>query len=345
LLALPLFVAVPTVYRYGAPPALGPAWLGFVGCMGIVLRRQRLPRLPIIATALSLALLLPFGLAEAVNFRFEEWVLWPPAWLPNGFLWLSLIAKLVVLVPLVTGVGRADNRGAGRKLRLALPGVAAAALLTAVELDGIAHVLQLLAAPLLLLVAAVLTRRGRSELASTACVSALLILHHYAVRVPVSAYYWQDCLLAALVLTARCVRPLPSPARVQAHSLLLLFAFFVSGWVSFAWTLHRLEWRFLYDFWSAAFVETHVAAFLPLLMGRFALPLVAARVLLTRELCSAQPQDSRSALGGAWLLAGSKVASLMFWSYGIAFVSVASDVYLEAVQETSLACVLLFGLL
>jgi hypothetical protein len=47
----------------------------------------------------------------------------------------------------------------------------------------------------------------------------------------------------------------------------------------------------------------------------------------------------------AWLLVGSKVASLMFWSYGTAFVSVASDVYLEAVQETSLACVLLLGLL
>jgi hypothetical protein len=35
----------------------------------------------------------------------------------------------------------------------------------------------------------------------------------------------------------------------------------------------------------------------------------------------------------------------MFWSYGIAFVSVASDVYLEAVQETSLTWALLLGLL
>jgi hypothetical protein len=45
------------------------------------------------------------------------------------------------------------------------------------------------------------------------------------------------------------------------------------------------------------------------------------------------------------LLIGSKVASLMFWGYGTAFVSAASDVYLEAMQETSLACALLLGLL
>jgi hypothetical protein len=92
-------------------------------------------------------------------------------------------------------------------------------------------------------------------------------------------------------------------------------------------------------------VERHVAAFAPLLIGRFALPLLAARVLLTRELGVAAEPGTPRALDLAWLLAGSKVASLMFWSYGIAFVSVASDVYLEAVQETCLACALLVGLL
>jgi hypothetical protein len=180
------------------------------------------------------------------------------------------------------------------------------------------------------------------RLAAIAGVTGLMLLHHYAVRVPGSAYYWQDCWLAALVLSARVVRRLPSALRTYAHGVLLLLAFFASGWVSFAWTLHRLEWRFLYDFWSAAFVESHVAAFLPLLAGRFALPLLAARVVLRRELAG---DNSQKALGVAWLLAGSKVASLMLWSYGIAFVSVASDVYLEAVQETSLTWALLLGLL
>jgi hypothetical protein len=153
----------------------------------------------------------------------------------------------------------------------------------------------------------------------------------------------KGCLLGALVLSARLIRPLPAPART--HALLLFFALFASGWVNLAWTLHRSEWRVLHDFSSAAFVESHVAAFAPLLIGRFALPLLAAGVQLTRELAVAAEPGSPRSLELAWLLAGSNVASLIFCSYGIAFVSVASDVYLEAVQETCLASALLAGLL
>ena len=340
VLGLPLFLAVPTVYRYGAPPAMGLAWLGFLACVAVLLMVLKLGRPPLAAAALSCILLLPFAFAESSGFRFDEWILWPPAALPNGFLLLSLVAKWIVLVP-----PQPESSDASHGVRIGA-GLLAAAFLTLVQLGMVPHVAQLVAALALFSLWALETQRqriGKSRaIATTACVTALLLVHHYAVRIPTNAYYWQDCLLAALVLSARLIRPLPSPARTFAHSALLLLAFFVSGWVSFAWTLHRLEWAFLYDFWSAAFVESRVAAFLPLLMGRFALPLIAARVLLRRELGVA---DDERALGWAWLLVGSKVASLMFWSYGTAFVSVASDVYLEAVQETSLACVLLLGLL
>jgi len=329
VLGLPLFFAVPTVYRYGAPAAMAPAWLGFLACVAVVLFALQRQRPPLLAASLLGALLVPFGLAESSGFRFDEWVLWPPAVLPSGFLLLSLVAKWIVLVP----------RG-----RYVI-GLVAVALVSAAQLNVVPYSVQLIAACALLAFWAFDTRRrGAASLESNiACVTALLLLHHYAVRLPTHAYYWQDCLLAALVLSARFIRPLPSPARTYAHAVLLLLAFFVSSWVSFAWTLHRLEWAFLYDFWSAGFVERHVASFLPLLMGRFALPLIAARVLLQRELPEAELRTR--ALGLAWLLVGSKVVSLMLWSYGTAFVSVASDVYLEAVQETSLACVLLLGLL
>jgi len=314
VLGLPLFFLVPTVYRYGAPAAMAPAWLGLLACIFVLQRR----RPPLTAAALLCALLVPFGLAESSGFRFDEWVLAPP----GGFLLLSFVAKWIVLVP------------PDRSAKNIAVGVAGAGLASAVQLGWVPYHLQLLAAGVLL---------PFCRVHRTAAVTALLVLHHYAVRLPASAYYWQDCLLAALVLSARIVKDLPAPTRTLAHAALLLLAFFASGWVSFAWTLHRLEWAFLYDFWSAAFVERNVASFLPLLMGRFALPLIAARVLLREELPEAA--SGQRALGLAWLLSGSKVASLMFWSYGTAFVSVASDVYLEAVQETSLACVLLLGLL
>jgi hypothetical protein len=338
VVALLLFVAVPTVYRYGAAVAMGPAWLGWLACLGIAAAAQRLPRPPLTEAVPLIALLVPFGFAESSDFRFDEWVLWPPAALPTGFLLLSMLAKLVVFVP-----PRARSR---QRALASVVGLLVVLLLTAVELGMVASGAQLLGG-LVLLAATVWLRRldRRSTVASSICVAALLLLHHYAVRVPASAYYWQDCLLGALVLSARLVRTLPPPTRTRAHAMLLFFAFFASGWVNFAWTLHRLEWRFLYSFWSAAFVESHVVAFVPLLVGRFALPLLAARVLLTHELEGDPEPGSTRALDLAWLLAGSKVASLMFWSYGIAFVSVASDVYLEAVQETCLACALLVGLL
>lgn len=329
-----LLVLVPTVYRYGAPGAMAPAWLGWLACVAVGAAALQLPRPPLTAAGALIALLVPFGFVESTDFRFEEWVLWPPALLPSGFLLLSLPAKLVVFV-----VPRASRK-------LLVVGLLAAVLVTAVQLGMLAYSVQLSCALVLLAAAAWLRRAdARSALANSVLVAALLLLHHYAVRVPASAYYWQDCLLAALVLSARVVSRLPSVLCTHAHAMLLLFAFFASGWVNFAWTLHRLEWRFLYDFWSAAFVERHVAAFAPLLVGRFALPLVAARVLLTRERAADAEPGATRALDLAWLLAGSKVASLMFWTYGIAYVSVASDVYLEAVQETCLACALLVGLL
>jgi hypothetical protein len=338
VLASMLFVGVPTVYRYGSAVAMGPVWLGWLACLGVALAARRLPRPPLTAALLVVALLVPFGVAESSDFRFDEWVLWPPDALPSGFLLLSMLAKLVVFMP--------PREQLQQRRAASVVGILAALLLSAVQLGMVANAVQLLGALALLAASAWLRHRDKhGALAGSVCVTALLLLHHYAVRVPVNAYYWQDCLLGALVLSARLVRTLPASARRHAHALLLFFAFFASGWVNLAWTLHRLEWRVLYDFWSAAFVERHVAAFAPLLIGRFALPLLAARVLLARELEVAAEAGTSRALDLAWLFAGSKVASLMFWSYGIAFVSVASDVYLEAVQETCLACALLVGLL
>jgi hypothetical protein len=338
VLASMLFVGVPTVYRYGSAVAMGPVWLGWLACLGVAVAARQLPPPPLTAALLVVALLVPFGVAESSDFRFDEWVLWPPDALPSGFLLLSMLAKLVVFMP--------PREQLQQRRAASVVGILAALLLSAVQLGMVANAVQLLGALALLAASAWLRHRDKhGALAGSVCVTALLLLHHYAVRVPVNAYYWQDCLLGALVLSARLVRTLPAPARRHAHALLLFFAFFASGWVNLAWTLHRLEWRVLYDFWSAAFVERHVAAFAPLLIGRFALPLLAARVLLARELEVAAEAGTPRALDLAWLFAGSKVASLMFWSYGIAFVSVASDVYLEAVQETCLACALLVGLL
>jgi hypothetical protein len=346
LLIAPLVISFPTVYRYGAPAAMGPAWFGWLLCLALGagaaadpvdedprLATSRAQSFWLVSAALAL-LLAPFAALEAINFRFTEWVLWPLPGLPQGWFWLALCAKLAVFV----------QPRAPRGHQFA--GLCACALLTLAQQGLFSLNLQCVAG-LLLLMTALGLRLGRLSfsarpLETMAVVLGVLLLHHGSVRIPSSAYAWQDCLLAALVLSGRLARELPPRLRGQAWALLLFFAFFAAGWVSFAWTVHQLEWGFLYDWLSAAFVERQVLWLLPLILGRYALPLVAARRLLARELADA---SSVYPHGLVRLLVGGKVLSLLLWAYGIAYVTVASDLYLEAVQETGIAVVLWAGLL
>ena len=114
LLALPLFVLVPTVYRYGAAPALAPAWMGFVLCAALGDWRRRvfalrrgdmgapgLLRSPWLGVLLfTLAMLFPFSGAEASNYRFDTWVFYPVEVGGGAEVWvaLALLAKFILFL-------------------------------------------------------------------------------------------------------------------------------------------------------------------------------------------------------------------------------------------------------
>ena len=176
---------------------------------------------------------------DALEFRFDALHDVAAAREPGVWLALAALAKLILFV----------RPGGGVALRAGA--LAAVALLTAAQLGAIAPHVQLAIAAGAFVVLTVMRARAQEAGGPTsgaqqiALIAALLLVHHALVRTPAVVFYWQDCLLGAIALSARLARTLPQTrAREAAYALLLVFALFATIWIAFAWTVHRLEWGF-----------------------------------------------------------------------------------------------------
>jgi hypothetical protein len=351
VIGLPLVLFLPTVYRYGAPASMSPAWMGWALCAAVtspgVFTNGDVPGTRdadrtwlLVSFGALLLLLVPFGIAEATNFQFDQWMLWRVLSLPHGWFAWSLFGKAIVFF----------RSGLERRGRAAALG--AIVLVALVELGRFRSTAEIGLAAVLVTGAIVAHRRLHRNLGSPsrtdahliriAALAGLLIAYHALTRTPREAYYWLDCLLAAVVLSGRLTAQIVKPrARSLAYTILLFLALFAAGWVTLAWTVHRLEWRFLYGWFRAPIVERHVALFLPLILARYAIPVVLARLLLAEELGAVEPYPHRL----VWLFVGGKIIGLLLLTCGLGYASAASDVYLESAEETGITTVVAAGLL
>jgi hypothetical protein len=361
VLGVTALLLYPTVYNYGSVSALAPvwslwllflcvpeirAWLGLRLRGGDRAEAARAGRRLLVTAAIGLAVFLilqPFFYTDATNFRFSKWVarMFPtPPWLPG-----AVVAKAIVFVrpqPLIEA-WRSGRAKVASALAVVFASLAMVAFLSLVEAELVS----------------LTTWRGLLAFGVTfalrrACLARFpeaLSLHRalrlglywiaalYLLRLPSESRAWADDLFAALVLSAVYARRSSDPF-VQKHSrvFLLMLGVIVSGWVTLAWTAHRLEWAVLYDWLPGDLVERRVAFFLPLILGRYAIPVLMAREILAEPFGAGHP--ARTALR----LSGVKFFALAMMVLGIGCYSVASDVYLEAVEEQVIVFLLLLGL-
>ncbi len=355
----------PSVERYGAPATMAPVWgacLLYVAAENLYRAgrgaaaetspgasgagpRLRPHDLLLVPIALSL---LPFGIVNAVPSRISSWAVCggvspvgaEPAEVLTPALAAAWAAKFLILV---------DWRC---RWPARLCGAALAIVLCAVQTariggDPLAHERWFHAGGIAALTAAgILLRRwpGYSDglhLGRIAWLGALYLLYYYTVRIPGPVYRWLDLLLAAAALSARLLdRDAIRRERPTLYLFLLLTGVWAAGWVTLAWTLRWFEWGFLYDWFDPALVEHHAAWFLVPIAARYALPLIMFRLVLGEALGTRWPYPQ----AGAILLAGIKVLSLLMIVIGIGAHDVASDVYLEAVQQAAIWIVVVWPL-
>lgn len=338
-----------TVYRYGTMPGLVTVWLAWLAATAVSLTPPLTPdgrvgartsRSATLGLAAGVVLLIqPFAFADAGNFQMHSWHPWIPSLVPSGhdeWVHATLIVKLVIFArwrvphwvkPLGVGAAFALQRlhwGAWHPspaVYMSLIGALAAAGALAPRL--------------------VSERAGR-EIRRVSWLGALYLAYYYTIRIPNDHYMWADCFFAALSLSARlAARHGDARGRAHHYAILIVFGVAVAGWVTIAWTLHLYEWKFIYELLDPGFVEEHALLFVPLINGRYLIPVLVARLVVHEGFAYQTPYPKRL----VWTAAGAKIISLVLILTGLGYGIADSDVYLEAIQEAAALSVFVAALL
>ena len=184
-------------------------------------------------------------------------------------------------------------------------------------------------------------QKERKYLKKVTILAFLSLLYYYTIRIPGEYYLWADLLMAAVFLAGMFLKRYADKNTLpSAHSYLLFLSVIIGGWMTLAWTLHNLEWFFLYDWFPEAILEKYIVFFLPFLVLRFMIPVIMISFILGQFFSEKISFSRKQVL----LIGGLKLLSLVFIFYGIG-VNSSSNIFFEGVQEAAIFLILLFALL
>lgn len=338
-----------TVYRYGAMPSLVTVWLAWLLATVVASKPRleadgrpgaRLNGSATIGLALGVVLLVqPFAFADAGNFQMHSWHPWIPSLVPGDhdeWVQATLIVKLVIFA------------------RWRVPhwvkplGVAAAWQLHRLHWGqwhpSPAEYLSMIAffAAAGAIAPRFVSERAGREIRRVSWLGALYLAYYYTIRIPNDHYMWADCFFAALSLSARlAARQGDARRRAHHYAILVVLGIAVAGWVTIAWTLHLYEWKFIYELLDPGFVEEHALLLVPVINGRYLIPVFMARIIVHEGFGYQTPYPKRL----VWTAAGAKIISLVLVLTGVGYSIADSDVYLEAIQESAALSVFVAALL
>lgn len=354
-LALPALLLYPSPAWFGWAAVMGPAWCLALGLLVVDWARRRLylreggP----VTRAEGLALAgMGATIVGVLHFMYPEYDnvvagAWRGYLTSNSFTYwilISLVAKLVIFVRPKRGV--VVNLTAG----------ALAVFFTLVSFGDL-----LPSAPAQLAVACFLgsaawIARGISTRAvalgrpaGTAGslylalgTAALMMLYRATVVLEERTLLEMEILFAALRLTSLVGRIL-SAERDQRWFAAWLegIALLVTVWSTLALTLNRLEWAILYRFFEPVDVMHHVGWLMPIILGRYAIPLIIARRLLAES----RPPDARGTWRAATALLTFKLATMILMVIGSGILDPSNEPFRTAVQSVVTLSVLALALL
>jgi hypothetical protein len=290
-----------------------------------------------------LILIQPFFFVDAANFQFTRFIALIPEIEPG-----NVTAKGIVAVLSSFALFAAPRRCIARNtLALCFAFYFLSIYLRVLPADGLANgILAILISILVVIFGRLehlrpVVARGQKVFLPL-MIFALIAWFFFSVQMLATQRLQMLMLLAALRLSLEIVREVVvSPQQSKSHEqFLLLMGCLFSGWVTLGWSLHELEWKILYQFFPPSVVENQVVYFLPIIVLRYAVPVVICRLVLALDVAKGALRDNNFL---------KQVMASKFISLGVVAIALAeynphSNVYLEAIQQLCIWVVIALAL-